>query len=46
MMDVLVAPWERPYDNDRQQVLFDLDAAQQAGCTHCGHIYHQTVITV
>ena len=31
-VNILVAPQECPYDNDRRQILFDVGAAQQAGC--------------
>ena len=31
-VNILVAPRERPYNNDRQQILFDVGAAQGAGC--------------
>ena len=31
-VNILVAPRERPYDNDRRQILFDVGAAQRAGC--------------
>lgn len=30
-VDILVAPRERPYDNDRRQILFDVVSAQRAG---------------
>ena len=30
-VNILVAPQERPYDNDRQQILFDVVSAQRAG---------------
>ena len=45
-MDILVVPREHPYDNDCRQVLFDLDTAQQVGCTCHGRVYQWTVITV
>lgn len=32
-MDILVAPRDRPYDNVRRQILFDIDAARRAGYT-------------
>jgi len=32
-LDILVAPRQRPYDDDRRQLLFDIDRARRAGCT-------------